>query len=121
MLMNWNLSMLKFNGLEFEWTGHDGFRIVDTTNNKTIYIDPFQLTKLQKSRRDADIILISHNHYDHLSLEDLRPLLKRETSIVSARECITQLRDLQVEFLDAIEPGKKINVKEIIIEAVPAY
>ena len=40
--------MLDYNGIQFHWMGHDGFRIVGYNNNgdnKTIYIDPFQVTK----------------------------------------------------------------------------
>ena len=47
------------------WLGHDGFRI---DADKIIYIDPYQI----KSGKKADIILISHEHFDHCSLDDVK-------------------------------------------------
>ena len=82
--------MLDFNGVKFHWLGHDGYRII--AGDKTIYIDPYQLSKAQQNRNDADILLISHNHFDHLSMDDLKNVLGKKTSIVAAKECIDQLK-----------------------------
>ena len=52
-------SMLK----NIHWLGHDTFKI---TGEKVIYTDPFKIKKADS----ADIILITHEHYDHCSPED---------------------------------------------------
>jgi L-ascorbate metabolism protein UlaG (beta-lactamase superfamily) len=99
--------MLGYDHLEFHWTGHDGFRIVDTKSGRIIYIDPYQLTNKQKGRKDADIILISHNHFDHLSNEDLKDLANSSTEIVTANECIEKLQGLPTNKITALKPGEK--------------
>jgi L-ascorbate metabolism protein UlaG (beta-lactamase superfamily) len=71
--------MLDFNGVKFHWLGHDGYRII--AGDKTIYIDPYQLSKAQQNRNDADILLISHNHFDHLSMDDLKNVLGKKTAV----------------------------------------
>ena len=43
---------------KIKWLGHDSFRI---DSEKTIYVDPFQISDGPK----ADIILITHEHFDH--------------------------------------------------------
>jgi L-ascorbate metabolism protein UlaG (beta-lactamase superfamily) len=106
--------MLDFRGVKFHWTGHDGYRLVA---EKTIYIDPYQL---QQGRNDADIVLISHNHFDHLSMDDLKKVVKKDTAIVAARECAEQLKPLGLE-VTPVSPGDRVSVKGIEVEAVAAY
>ena len=113
--------MLGYDHLEFHWTGHDGFRIVDTESGRIIYIDPYQLTSKQRGRKDADIILISHNHFDHLSNEDLKDLANNSTEIVAANECIKKLQGLPTNKITALKPGEKTLVKGVTIEAIRAY
>ena len=56
--------MIEFKGVKIEWLGHASFRL---SSGKVVYIDPFHLQTEEK----ADIILITHGHYDHLSLKDI--------------------------------------------------
>jgi L-ascorbate metabolism protein UlaG (beta-lactamase superfamily) len=112
--------MFDYEGIQFHWMGHDGFRIV-SYNKKTIYIDPFQLQKAQQNKNDADILLVTHNHFDHLSIEDLKHVISNNTSIVAADECIEQLKGLKVKELKNVSPDDKLEIEDTPIEIVPAY
>jgi L-ascorbate metabolism protein UlaG (beta-lactamase superfamily) len=113
--------MLDFNGVRFHWLGHDGYKII--AGGKTIYIDPYQLSKLQQNKNDADIVLISHNHFDHLSMNDLRQVVGEKTAIVAAKECIDQLKKNFEEATEirGVAPGDTLTVQGVLIEAVAAY
>jgi L-ascorbate metabolism protein UlaG (beta-lactamase superfamily) len=111
--------MLDFNGVKFHWLGHDGFRIV--AGGKTIYIDPYQLSKEQHGKNDADIVFISHNHFDHLSMDDLKHVVGKKTAIVAAKECVEQLKGVDVAEVKGVAPGDKLTVQGIPTEIIAAY
>lgn len=93
------------------WLGHDGFLIKG--DGKAIVIDPFQV----KQCEPADIVLISHEHYDHCSPEDVNKIRKDSTVIVTEAQSATKLSgDVRV-----VQPGDQLTVSGIPIEAVPSY
>jgi len=92
------------------WLGHDSFRI---DAEKTIYIDPFQIRPGPK----ADIILITHEHYDHCSPADIDKIKKDDTIFITEKMSAAKL-DGDVRIVKA---GDSISVLGITIEAVPAY
>ena len=112
--------MFDYEGIQFLWMGHDGFQIIGH-NKKTIYIDPFQIQKTEHNKNDADILLISHNHFDHLSMEDLKHVISDNTTVVAAKECFEQLKGIEVKELTYVRPGDKLEIEGIPIEVVPAY
>ena len=99
-------SMLK----DIHWLGHDTFKI---TGEKVIYTDPFKIKKADS----ADIILITHEHYDHCSPEDVKKIQGPNTVIVTVSDCAKKLSGK----IKIVKPGDKINVEGIEIEAVPSY
>lgn len=92
------------------WLGHDTFKI---TGKKVIFTDPFKI----KKKDTADIILITHEHYDHCSPEDIKKVQGPNTVIVTTADCAKKLAGN----IKTVKPGDKINAGEIEIEAVPAY
>jgi L-ascorbate metabolism protein UlaG (beta-lactamase superfamily) len=113
--------MLDFNGVRFHWLGHDGYKLTLDDGKTIIYIDPFQISKSHYNKNDANIILISHNHFDHLSMDDLRHIIGNNTTIVAAKECIDQLKDVGAAEIKGVVPGDTLTVQGVQIETVAAY
>lgn len=113
--------MLKFNNLEFQWLAHDGFKIKDMEKNLVIYIDPYKIPNQEGKQKDANIILISHNHFDHLSLEDISKVINENTKIIAAAECQHQLQETKCGEIRLVKPGQTIDILDTKIQIVPAY
>ena len=111
--------MFEYNNIGITWTGHAGFKI--NYENKKVYIDPYKLSKKHEHVSDADIVLVTHNHFDHLSIEDLKNIINEKTVIVSAQECLSQLKALNVKESIGIDPRDSVKVEDLKIETVPAY
>lgn len=111
--------MLEYEGINLRWTGHDGFQI--SAADIIIYIDPFKLRKEYNNVHNANLVLISHNHFDHLSLDDLMKVTNKETTIIAAKECLDQLKIMKVKEIRGVLPGEKINVQNVTLETLPAY
>lgn len=96
---------------------HSSIRI---NKEKTIYIDPF---KIDRNYNDADIIFITHDHYDHYSEDDIDKVINEKTIIVIPEELLTKVlkSGINKEAIITIEPNKKYMVQGIKFETVPAY
>jgi len=106
--------MFEYKGIKIKWLGHDSFSLV---GNVTIMVDPFKMAKQEK----ADLILISHNHFDHLSVGDIKNISTKDTSIVAAQECIEMIKGFDFKEKIGISPGEEKTVKGIKIKCIPAY
>ena len=105
---------MKYNNINLTWLGHDGFKI---KNSKIIYIDPYKIKQDEK----ADLILITHEHYDHLSLEDLEKISASNTIIIAAEICKGKFSGLNYKELKLVKPGDKLKKDNIKIEATYSY
>ena len=86
----------------------------------TIYVDPFGI---KKDYNDADIILITHSHFDHFSDEDIRKVKNDNTLILAPEEVYDKLLNMNFkkENITIVEPNKNYCIKDIEIQTVPAY
>jgi len=105
---------MKLLNLEFTRIAHDTFKI---KGSKVVYTDPFKVTK----HDEADIVLLSHEHFDHLNLEDLCKVIFPGTTIVASPLCKNGLKTVHVKETRFLDPGGKLSVDQVDIEAVPAY
>ncbi|HDN73609.1 MAG TPA: MBL fold metallo-hydrolase, partial [Archaeoglobus sp.] len=104
-------STLKVGEVEITYLKHAGFQIKG--KSIIVYIDPYEVTKeLEK----ADLILITHDHFDHKDVKSIRSLSKPDTIVVHPKGCtIEGYKTCELSERD------KVELKGITIESVPAY
>jgi L-ascorbate metabolism protein UlaG (beta-lactamase superfamily) len=93
--------------------GHDTFRIDGTT---TIYIDPW---KLPRTVVPAQLVLVTHDHFDHLNLDDIGRISTPDTVVVGPAAVTTQIGDRFRTI--TVAPGDSVEVGTASVAAVPAY
>jgi L-ascorbate metabolism protein UlaG (beta-lactamase superfamily) len=107
--------MYTHKGVKITWLGHDGFRIQD---GQTIYIDPFQIGGTPPK---ADVVLVSHEHFDHLSMDDLKKIVGPNTVIIAHKQSQGELSKLKAKEVKLMKPGDTAKVGKLEVEAVSAY
>jgi len=90
--------------------GHDTFRL---DGPPIIYIDPW---KLPAGSLPADLILVTHDHFDHCSPEDVKKISKPGTVVIADPASAKKLPGARI-----LRPGETATVGDVIIEAVAAY
>ncbi len=93
------------------WLGHDSFRF---KGEKVVYIDPW---KLAAGAEKADLILVTHEHHDHFSRDDILKISKADTVIMAPESVAPQLGGKTI----VAKPGNKLTAAGVVIEVVPAY
>ena len=90
------------------------------SKGNTIYFDPF---KIETNYNDADVIFITHDHYDHYSEEDIGKIVKEDTVIVIPEDLKTKVlkKGWKEENIITVIPNKSYTVKNIEFQTVPAY
>ena len=83
-----------------------------------IYFDPY---KINKDYHDADIIFITHSHYDHYSPLDIKKVIKDNTIIVCPEDVKEELLKLNINNIIEVVPNKDYEVLNIKFKTIPAY
>jgi L-ascorbate metabolism protein UlaG (beta-lactamase superfamily) len=94
------------------WLGHDSFRL---DGSSTVYIDPW---KLPAGAVPADLILVTHDHYDHFSAPDIARIGTAATTLIGPAAVTAQASGLTTVTL---APGETTTVGGVTVTAVPAY
>ncbi|MCL2029494.1 MAG: MBL fold metallo-hydrolase [Deltaproteobacteria bacterium] len=95
------------------WLGHASFLL---TGSRVIYFDPWEV-----KGPAADLILITHDHFDHCDPPTIRALLGPQTSIITEPSSAARLKEEGFKRLTIMAPGEEIEVLGVAIKAVPAY
>jgi len=107
---------MNIGGINLRWLGHSGFLI---QNSKTIYIDPF---KINEGLPKADLILITHGHYDHCSFEDMGKIVQDGTRIIMTADSQSKVARFQVPIrMEVISPGQELDLGFVKISSLSAY
>lgn len=87
---------------------------------KTIYFDPY---KIEEKVNDADYIFITHNHYDHFSIEDIKKCMNENTKIIITEDLYKDTLQLGFKEKDIISvlPNNNYEVGNISFTTVSAY
>lgn len=102
--------------LEIFFIGHG--TLMFTFNDLVIHIDPVMREADYSSMPDADLILVTHEHGDHLDINAINAIKKENTRVVMTETCLEQLEDFQA---NVFKNGDQGSFHGIGIKAIPAY
>lgn len=96
---------------------HSSIRLA---KNRIIYIDPF---KIEENYNDADVIFITHAHYDHFSIEDIKKVKKDDSYIVITEDNLEETKKIGFDenHIKIVSPENKYNVNGLEFETVRSY
>jgi L-ascorbate metabolism protein UlaG (beta-lactamase superfamily) len=97
--------------LKLKWLGHASWKI--KAAGKTIYIDPYQGDYDER----ADIVLVTHSHFDHCDVNKIRRVRGDETLVIAPEDCVAKIGPP----VKTLKPGEKTTVDDVAVEAVEAY
>ena len=99
---------------KIHWLGHASFRI--DGKGAVVYIDPWKIAGGPR----ADVVLVTHEHFDHCSPEDVQKVAGEGTVIVAPEPCRPALEGAGAK-LRTVAPGDAIEVGGVKVRAVAAY
>lgn len=101
---------MEIDGIEIIWLGHASFKIKEKC---VIYIDPYAGIYDEK----ADIVLVTHDHFDHLNVDKIKEIKKNDTIIIVPEKGAEKLEG----YIRTVRVNDRFETKGVVVEAVPAY
>lgn len=88
--------------------------------NDNIYVDPY---KIEKATHNAKFIFITHSHYDHFSINDIKKIYNKETNFIVPYECKKELVKLGVDEykINIVKPNNVYYIEGISFSTIKAY
>lgn len=104
--------------MKIEVLCHSSIRIEG--EDKIIYLDPF---RIKEETKDADVIFITHSHYDHFSEDDINKVKNDNTKIIITNDLMDRTLELgfKEENITVVVPSDSYKVSNIEIKTIPAY
>ena len=99
--------------LHVEVLCHSSIRL---SGDRVVYIDPF---RVEGSPHNGDLILITHEHFDHFSLEDIEKVQKADSFFVLPAS--VDPKGLPQDRVLTVHPGDRLRLRDVWIWATPAY
>ena len=106
---------MKIGDIDLRWLGHAGFLI---KRRLSVYIDPYNISDAE----EADVVLITHSHYDHCSFQDIDKIAKDGTIIICTADSQSKINRIQKKIeIVLVEPGKEVSLDYVKIKTLNAY
>ena len=86
--------------------------------DKVLYFDPF---KIENASYDADIIFITHEHYDHFDIDSINKIKNDNTIVVCPKTMEEEINQLEFKEYYYLNPNDTIIIDNININAISAY
>ncbi|UCG02380.1 MAG: MBL fold metallo-hydrolase [Candidatus Heimdallarchaeota archaeon] len=117
-------NFLYYDGVNITWHGVAAFKL--KTRDLVVYIDPYLLAS---DAERADIVIATHDHYDHLSVPDIRIIADINTILYTPKPAqvdqfgtaLEEVESLKVKEISYTKPWDTLEESDITIEFIPAY
>jgi len=117
---------MNIDNISIRWLGHAGFIIENSTpkgvhpfGGKVIYIDPYNI---REGLPKADVVLVTHSHYDHCSFADLEKIIKPGTRLLITADCQSKVTRFTIPVrIEIVEPNMEVDLGTLKVATVPAY
>lgn len=113
---------MEIGNVNIDFLGHSGFMISVGSNGSTkrIFIDPYNLSEKAAENR-ADMVLVTHSHYDHCSIKDIQRIVKKGTIIIVPADVQSKITRIENVEMQVMEAWDELDFNGIRIQAMPAY
>lgn len=91
---------------------------IKISGSRTIYFDPYEM---KEADHDADVIFITHDHFDHFSPQDIKRAAKEDTLLILPESIKGQERQTEIKNIKFVCPNGTLELKGLTVTAIPAY